>query len=69
MVVAIRPSSTFSHECTLHHLAPSYSGWIPNLGGERQRLVAARTFTRFNLKKVKIVAVDEPSSALDFWGE
>ncbi|THV04723.1 P-loop containing nucleoside triphosphate hydrolase protein [Dendrothele bispora CBS 962.96] len=34
-------------------------------GGERQRLVAARTFMRFNSGHVKLVAVDEPSSALD----
>ncbi|KAF5368918.1 hypothetical protein D9758_002932 [Tetrapyrgos nigripes] len=34
-------------------------------GGERQRLVAARTFMRFNSGKIKLVAVDEPSSALD----
>ncbi|KAK7462807.1 hypothetical protein VKT23_007387 [Stygiomarasmius scandens] len=34
-------------------------------GGERQRLVAARTFMRFNSGDVKLVAVDEPSSALD----
>ncbi|KAK1229959.1 hypothetical protein PQX77_006952 [Marasmius sp. AFHP31] len=38
-------------------------------GGERQRLVAARTFMRFNSEKVKFVAVDEPSSALDPRGE
>ncbi|KAJ8087689.1 hypothetical protein PM082_006525 [Marasmius tenuissimus] len=38
-------------------------------GGERQRLVAARTFMRFNSKKIKFVAVDEPSSALDPRGE
>jgi len=34
-------------------------------GGERQRIVASRTFMRFNSGKVKFVAVDEPSSALD----
>ncbi|KAL0570452.1 hypothetical protein V5O48_011509, partial [Marasmius crinis-equi] len=38
-------------------------------GGERQRLVAARTFMRFNSNRVKFVAVDEPSSALDPKGE
>ncbi|KAK1236109.1 hypothetical protein PQX77_000653 [Marasmius sp. AFHP31] len=38
-------------------------------GGERQRLVAARTFMRLKSKKVKFVAVDEPSSALDPRGE
>ncbi|KAG7097870.1 hypothetical protein E1B28_005182 [Marasmius oreades] len=38
-------------------------------GGERQRLVAARTFMRFNSNKIKFVAVDEPSSALDPSGE
>ncbi|KAF9267121.1 P-loop containing nucleoside triphosphate hydrolase protein [Marasmius fiardii PR-910] len=38
-------------------------------GGERQRLVAARTFMRFRSNKVKFVAVDEPSSALDPVGE
>ncbi|KAF8886866.1 P-loop containing nucleoside triphosphate hydrolase protein [Gymnopilus junonius] len=34
-------------------------------GGEKQRIVAARSFMRFNSGKVKFVAVDEPSSALD----
>lgn len=36
-------------------------------GGERQRVVAARTFMRLlaNQEEVKFVAVDEPSSALD----
>ncbi|KAF8163822.1 P-loop containing nucleoside triphosphate hydrolase protein [Crassisporium funariophilum] len=38
-------------------------------GGERQRIVAARTFMRFKSGKVKFVAVDEPSSALDAEGE
>jgi ABC-type multidrug transport system fused ATPase/permease subunit len=34
-------------------------------GGERQRVIAARTFMQLNSGKVKFVAVDEPSSALD----
>jgi len=34
-------------------------------GGERQRIVASRTFMRFQSGKIKFVAVDEPSSALD----
>ncbi|KAJ3812069.1 P-loop containing nucleoside triphosphate hydrolase protein [Lentinula aff. lateritia] len=38
-------------------------------GGERQRLVASRTFMRFNSRGIKFVAVDEPSSALDPEGE
>ncbi|KAF9033938.1 P-loop containing nucleoside triphosphate hydrolase protein [Hymenopellis radicata] len=38
-------------------------------GGEKQRIVAARTFMRFTTGKVKYVAVDEPSSALDPDGE
>ncbi|KAF8888411.1 P-loop containing nucleoside triphosphate hydrolase protein [Gymnopilus junonius] len=38
-------------------------------GGEKQRIVAARSFMRFNSGKVKFVAVDEPSSALDAEGE
>ncbi|KAF9458587.1 P-loop containing nucleoside triphosphate hydrolase protein [Collybia nuda] len=38
-------------------------------GGERQRLVASRTFMQLNSGKVKFVAVDEPSSALDPEGE
>ncbi|KAJ3780953.1 P-loop containing nucleoside triphosphate hydrolase protein [Lentinula aff. detonsa] len=38
-------------------------------GGERQRIVAARTFMRFNSNQIKFVAVDEPSSALDPEGE
>ncbi|RXW25404.1 hypothetical protein EST38_g399 [Candolleomyces aberdarensis] len=38
-------------------------------GGETQRLVAARSFMRLNSGKVKFIAVDEPSSALDAEGE
>ncbi|KAF8888495.1 P-loop containing nucleoside triphosphate hydrolase protein [Mucidula mucida] len=38
-------------------------------GGEKQRVVASRTFMRFNTGRVKYVAVDEPSSALDPEGE
>ncbi|KAF9560047.1 P-loop containing nucleoside triphosphate hydrolase protein [Agrocybe pediades] len=34
-------------------------------GGETQRMAAARAFFRFNSGKVRFVAVDEPSSALD----
>ncbi|KAJ6567089.1 P-loop containing nucleoside triphosphate hydrolase protein [Mycena capillaripes] len=34
-------------------------------GGERQRLVASRTFMRFTSGAVKLVCVDEPSSSLD----
>ncbi|KIJ59191.1 hypothetical protein HYDPIDRAFT_170928 [Hydnomerulius pinastri MD-312] len=38
-------------------------------GGEKQRLVAARTFMRLLSSPVKLVTVDEPSSALDPEGE
>ncbi|EIW84664.1 P-loop containing nucleoside triphosphate hydrolase protein [Coniophora puteana RWD-64-598 SS2] len=38
-------------------------------GGERQRLVAARTFMRLFSDDIKFVTVDEPSSALDPQGE
>ncbi|KAK0209704.1 P-loop containing nucleoside triphosphate hydrolase protein [Armillaria fumosa] len=38
-------------------------------GGEKQRIVAARTFMRFETGKVRFVAVDEPTSALDSEGE
>ncbi|KAF9445376.1 P-loop containing nucleoside triphosphate hydrolase protein, partial [Macrolepiota fuliginosa MF-IS2] len=38
-------------------------------GGEKQRIVAARTFMRFNAGKIRFLAVDEPSSALDAEGE
>ncbi|KAL0568901.1 hypothetical protein V5O48_013071 [Marasmius crinis-equi] len=38
-------------------------------GGQRQRLVAARTFMRLTSPSIKFVAVDEPSSALDPEGE
>ncbi|KAJ6584365.1 P-loop containing nucleoside triphosphate hydrolase protein [Mycena capillaripes] len=34
-------------------------------GGEKQRLVAARTFMRFFSGKIRFAAADEPSSALD----
>ncbi|KAF8193957.1 P-loop containing nucleoside triphosphate hydrolase protein [Mycena galopus ATCC 62051] len=38
-------------------------------GGEKQRLVASRTFMRFKTKQIKLLCVDEPSSALDPRGE
>ncbi|KAJ7105195.1 P-loop containing nucleoside triphosphate hydrolase protein [Mycena epipterygia] len=38
-------------------------------GGEKQRLVASRTFMRFRTGKIKLLSVDEPSSALDPKGE
>jgi ABC-type multidrug transport system fused ATPase/permease subunit len=38
-------------------------------GGERQRLVAARTFMRITDEKIKLVIVDEPSAAMDPEGE
>ncbi|KAJ7215595.1 P-loop containing nucleoside triphosphate hydrolase protein [Mycena pura] len=38
-------------------------------GGEKQRLVSSRTFMRFQTGKVKLLCVDEPSSALDPKGE
>ncbi|KAH9484595.1 ATP-dependent lipid A-core flippase [Psilocybe cubensis] len=38
-------------------------------GGEKQRVVASRSFMRFKSGKVSFVAVDEPSSALDAEGE
>ncbi|KAF9020484.1 P-loop containing nucleoside triphosphate hydrolase protein [Hymenopellis radicata] len=38
-------------------------------GGEQQRMVASRTFMRFESGRVKFVAVDEPTSALDAEGE
>ncbi|KAK7048497.1 ABC transporter ATP-binding protein [Favolaschia claudopus] len=38
-------------------------------GGERQRVVASRTFMRFNSGKVKLVIADEGSSTLDPKGE
>ncbi|KAG2091009.1 P-loop containing nucleoside triphosphate hydrolase protein [Suillus discolor] len=38
-------------------------------GGEKQRLVASRTFMRMLSEDIKFVIVDEPSSALDPGGE
>ncbi|EIW84644.1 P-loop containing nucleoside triphosphate hydrolase protein [Coniophora puteana RWD-64-598 SS2] len=38
-------------------------------GGERQRIVAARTFMRLFSDDINLVTVDEPSSALDPQGE
>jgi len=38
-------------------------------GGERQRIVASRAFMRLQSPRIKFVAVDEPSSALDPRGE
>jgi ABC-type multidrug transport system fused ATPase/permease subunit len=39
------------------------------VGGERQRLVAARTFMRIATGDVRLVVVDEPSAAMDPAGE
>ncbi|KAG2091008.1 uncharacterized protein F5147DRAFT_780120 [Suillus discolor] len=39
------------------------------MGGEKQRLVASRTFMRMLSEDIKFVIVDEPSSALDPGGE
>ncbi|KAJ3556012.1 hypothetical protein NP233_g12074 [Leucocoprinus birnbaumii] len=38
-------------------------------GGEKQRIVAARTFMRLKSGTIRFLAVDEPSSALDAEGE
>ncbi|KAF7796978.1 hypothetical protein EIP86_008167 [Pleurotus ostreatoroseus] len=38
-------------------------------GGEKQRLAASRTFMRIMSDKVKLVVVDEPTSAMDPLGE
>ncbi|KAF8645644.1 hypothetical protein AX16_007675 [Volvariella volvacea WC 439] len=38
-------------------------------GGERQRIMASRTFMRMQSDKITFLAVDEPSSALDPEGE
>ncbi|KAH8827421.1 P-loop containing nucleoside triphosphate hydrolase protein [Flagelloscypha sp. PMI_526] len=38
-------------------------------GGEAQRLVAARTFMRFNSGRIRLCLVDEPTSAIDAAGE
>jgi ABC-type multidrug transport system fused ATPase/permease subunit len=38
-------------------------------GGEMQRLVAARTFMRISDEKIRLIIVDEPSSAMDPAGE
>ncbi|KAK7692111.1 hypothetical protein QCA50_003730 [Cerrena zonata] len=38
-------------------------------GGEHQRLVASRTFMRIASNKIKLVMVDEPTSAMDPEGE
>ncbi|KAF7790151.1 hypothetical protein EIP86_001103, partial [Pleurotus ostreatoroseus] len=38
-------------------------------GGAKQRLAASRTFMRIMSDKVKLVVVDEPTSAMDPLGE
>ncbi|KAF8652806.1 hypothetical protein AX16_004157 [Volvariella volvacea WC 439] len=38
-------------------------------GGEKQRIIASRTFMRMQSDKITFLAVDEPSSALDPEGE
>ncbi|KAK0448163.1 P-loop containing nucleoside triphosphate hydrolase protein [Armillaria borealis] len=53
----------------LHILLKQLQKTIELSGGEKQRVVAARTFMRFESGTVKFVAVDEPSSALDAEGE
>ncbi|PBK78905.1 P-loop containing nucleoside triphosphate hydrolase protein [Armillaria solidipes] len=42
---------------------------VQTSGGEKQRIIAARTFMRFNSGKITFVAVDEASSAIDAAGE
>ncbi|PBK93321.1 P-loop containing nucleoside triphosphate hydrolase protein [Armillaria gallica] len=42
---------------------------VQTSGGEKQRIIAARTFMRFNSGKVTFAAVDEASSAIDAAGE
>ncbi|KAK0205839.1 P-loop containing nucleoside triphosphate hydrolase protein [Desarmillaria ectypa] len=53
----------------LHDLLRQLQKPIELSGGEKQRVVASRTFMRFESGTVKFVAVDEPSSALDPEGE
>ncbi|PBK72149.1 P-loop containing nucleoside triphosphate hydrolase protein [Armillaria solidipes] len=53
----------------LHILLKQLQKTIELSGGEKQRVVAARTFMRFESGTVNFVAVDEPSSALDAEGE
>ncbi|CAK5284696.1 unnamed protein product [Mycena citricolor] len=68
----LEPPST-SHGYQINHDSHSGLGsYLTNLektvdvsGGERQRLVASRIFMRLRSEKIKLVAVDEPSSALD----
>lgn len=55
-----------------HPLLPQWKALEKDVkvsGGEKQRIVAARTFMRFHSGKVNFVAVDEASSALDAAGE
>ncbi|KAK0496708.1 P-loop containing nucleoside triphosphate hydrolase protein [Armillaria luteobubalina] len=42
---------------------------VQTSGGEKQRIIAARTFMRFNSGKVTFAAVDEACSAIDAAGE
>ncbi|KIM46798.1 hypothetical protein M413DRAFT_440368 [Hebeloma cylindrosporum] len=49
----------------LYHEMKQMEKEIDISGGEKQRVVAARAFMRFKSGKVRFVAVDEPSSALD----
>ncbi|KAK0455671.1 P-loop containing nucleoside triphosphate hydrolase protein [Desarmillaria tabescens] len=53
----------------LHILLKQLQKPIEISGGEKQRIVASRTFMRFESETLKFVAVDEPSSALDPEGE
>ncbi|TFK33868.1 P-loop containing nucleoside triphosphate hydrolase protein [Crucibulum laeve] len=53
----------------LHQTRKNLSSNVDLSGGEKQRIAASRTFMRLFSEKVKFVAVDEPSSALDPEGE
>ncbi|KAG5634405.1 hypothetical protein H0H81_002101, partial [Sphagnurus paluster] len=48
---------------------PRFAKFTVVPGGEKQRLLSARTFMRLRSPKIKLVALDEPSSAMDSRGE
>ncbi|KAJ6606084.1 P-loop containing nucleoside triphosphate hydrolase protein [Mycena vulgaris] len=68
---ALRQSADFSYPDTtpLFKIYKTFEKGTDVSGGERQRVVAARTFMRLTSNQIKLVVADEPSSNLDPRGE
>ncbi|KAF7311915.1 p-loop containing nucleoside triphosphate hydrolase protein [Mycena indigotica] len=75
-LTVLEPVSTVSEQGLDNNRHKDTKEFIGNIdkrvdvsGGEKQRLIASRTFMRLQLRGVKLLCVDEPSSALDPLGE